>query len=49
MTKRMKASSSQNQNWKNFKADGGWDLAEGVFTWNPKTNKYIGSGELVLR
>lgn len=36
------------QLWKNHKPDGGWDVAIGVFTWNPKTNKYIGTGKYVI-
>lgn len=35
------------QHWKKHRgADvGGWDLAEGIYTWNVKTNKYKGSGD----
>lgn len=35
------------QYWKKFRDEGGWDLAEGIFTWSTKTNKYKGSGEYV--
>ncbi|WP_194541038.1 hypothetical protein [Paenibacillus sp. JZ16] len=35
------------QYWKNHRIEGGWDLAEGIFTWNTKTNKYKGSGKYV--
>lgn len=37
------------QLWKNYKLEGGWDTAVGIFTWNPKTNKYAGSGKYVLQ
>jgi len=37
------------QYWKNFNLDSGWDQAEGIFTWNPKTNKYKPSGKYVLQ
>ncbi|MGE7051118.1 hypothetical protein ACQKI4_00765 [Paenibacillus glucanolyticus] len=35
------------QYWKNHRIEGGWDLAEGIFTWSTKTNKYKGSGKYV--
>ncbi|MGG3508012.1 hypothetical protein ABES58_21310 [Paenibacillus lautus] len=35
------------QYWKNHRVEGGWDLAEGIFTWSTKTNKYKGSGKYV--
>lgn len=37
------------QLWKNYKLEGGWDLAEGIMTWNSKTNKYKASGDYVLK
>ncbi|ASA23515.1 hypothetical protein [Paenibacillus donghaensis] len=37
------------QNWKDYKPEGGWDTAEGIFTWNSKTNKYTASGKYVLQ
>lgn len=37
------------QYWKNFRDEGGWDLAEGIFTWSTKTNKYKGSGKYMQR
>ncbi|WP_433946211.1 hypothetical protein [Paenibacillus sp. SN-8-1] len=37
------------QLWKNFKAEGGWDIAKGTFTWSAKSNKYIGTGRFVLK
>ncbi|MOA29461.1 hypothetical protein D3C78_1504750 [compost metagenome] len=36
------------QYWKDYKEEGGWDLAHGIFTWNTKTNKYKGTGDFVL-
>jgi len=35
------------QYWKNHRGEGGWDLAEGIFTWDTKINKYKGSGNYV--
>lgn len=37
------------QFWKNHKPEGGWNLAEGIFTWNTKSNKYKGTGNYVLQ
>ncbi|AWB43227.1 hypothetical protein DCC85_02600 [Paenibacillus sp. CAA11] len=37
------------QYWKNYKPEVGWNAAEGVFTWNPKLNKYKGSGDFILK
>jgi len=36
------------QLWKKHKEEGGWILAQGTFTWNPKKEKYKGSGDYVL-
>lgn len=35
------------QRWKKYRGidEGGWDLAEGIYTWNVKANKYKGSGD----
>ncbi|MNH74711.1 hypothetical protein D3C87_474310 [compost metagenome] len=37
------------QYWKKYRNEGGWDLAEGILTWNAKTNKYKGSGSYILQ
>jgi hypothetical protein len=37
------------QYWKKFRNEGGWDLAEGVFTWSAGGNKFKGSGQFVTR
>ncbi|MNB79219.1 hypothetical protein D3C81_1092790 [compost metagenome] len=37
------------QYWKKYRNEGGWDLAEGLFTWNTKLNKYMASGKYVLQ
>ncbi|AIQ11611.1 hypothetical protein [Paenibacillus durus] len=37
------------QYWKKYRNEGGWDLAEGIFTWNAKTNKYKAAGQYVIK
>ncbi|MEK3792158.1 hypothetical protein MKX42_10590 [Paenibacillus sp. FSL R7-0204] len=38
------------QYWKDFKDEGGgWDLAEGIFTWDAKAGKYRATGNYVLQ
>ena len=37
------------QYWKNFKYEGGWDQAEGIFTWDVKAGKYRATGKYVLQ
>lgn len=37
------------QFWKKHKPEGGWNIAEGILTWNSKLNKYKGSGDYILK
>ncbi len=37
------------QLWKKFKSEGGWNIAEGIFTWNTTISKYKGTGNYILQ
>lgn len=36
------------QFWKKYRNEGGWDLQEGIYTWNAKAGKYKASGSYSL-